>query len=120
MHEQRLYEVWVLSMKTTLTALTIVATMFASSASAFDPDDLQKLKDTGNCEECALSGANLGMDADLEGANLFKAFLVDAYLTDARLLSANLESANLRGAAMRGVILCNTTMPDGSVIYSGC
>ena len=32
-------------MKLTLTALTVAATMFASSASAFDPDDLQKLKD---------------------------------------------------------------------------
>lgn len=135
MYEQQLQEVWVLSMKRILTALTVAATMFASSASAFDPDDLQKLKDTGECMGCDLSGANLGMDANLEGANLaradleganlfkanlFKAFLVDADLTDARLLSANLEDASLRGAAMRGVILCNTIMPDGSVIYSGC
>ena len=30
-------------MKQILTALTIAATMFASSASAYDPDDLQKL-----------------------------------------------------------------------------
>ena len=33
-------------MKLTLTALTVAATMFASSASAFDPDDLQKSEDT--------------------------------------------------------------------------
>ena len=38
--------------------------MFASSASAFDPDDLQKLKDTGNCEECDLRDAYLA-SADL-------------------------------------------------------
>ena len=49
-------------MKLTLTALTIVATMFASSAYAFDPDDLRKLKDTGDCSECDLS------NADLEGS----------------------------------------------------
>ncbi len=68
--------------------------MFANSASAFDPDDLQKLKDTGNCEECDLRGANL----------------TGAYLRDAKL----------NYAIMNGAILCNTTMPDGSVIYSGC
>ena len=81
-------------MKLTLTALTIAATIFASSASAFDPDDLQKLKDTNECNSCNLNGANL---------------------RDANLSNANLESANLEGA-----ILCNTDMPDGSVIYSGC
>ena len=81
-------------MKRTVTALTLAATMFASSASAFDPADLQKLKDTKGCGMCDLEGANL------EGADL--------------------EGANLEGAKMKGAILCNTTMPDGSVIYSGC
>ena len=51
-------------MKATLTALTVAATMFASSASAFEPADLQKLKDTGNCEECDLRDAYLA-SADL-------------------------------------------------------
>ena len=41
-------------MKLTLTILTVAATLFASSASAFDSDDLQKLKDTHNCAECNL------------------------------------------------------------------
>ena len=76
-------------MKQTLTALTVAATMFASSASAFDPDDLQKLKDSNECAECNLYGANL-------------------------------RNANLNSATMKGAILCNTIMPDGSVIYSGC
>ena len=86
-------------MKRTLTALTLAATMFVSSASAFDPDDLQKLKDTGDCVACDLRDANLG------GANLG-----GAYLEGAKLIFTN----------MNGAILCNTTMPDGSVIYSGC
>ena len=43
--------------------------MFASSASAFDPADLQKLKDTGKCATCDLGGADLS-GANLEGANL--------------------------------------------------
>jgi len=36
------------------------------------------------------------------------------------LSNANLEGAVLNNVSMKGVILCNTTMPDGSVVYSGC
>jgi uncharacterized protein YjbI with pentapeptide repeats len=36
------------------------------------------------------------------------------------LEAAHLRGANLEGAKMKGAILCNTIMPDGSVIYSGC
>ena len=104
-----LQEVWVLSMKLTLTALTVAASLLANSASAFDPDDLQKLKDTGNCEECDLTSADL-RGADLEGASLRAAYLT----------GANLNYANMNYAIMNGATLCNTTMPDGSVIYSGC
>ena len=86
-------------MKLTLTSLIVAATMFASSASAFDPADLQKLKDTNECVKCDLA------DANLTGADLGR---------------ANLSGADLGGAYMNGAILCNTTMPDGSVIYSGC
>ena len=78
--------------------------MFASSASAFDPADLQKLMDRNECVKCDLSGANLAY-ADLNGANL---------------AGADLESARLGRFDLRGAILCNTIMPDGSVIYSGC
>jgi uncharacterized protein YjbI with pentapeptide repeats len=62
------------------TAITIAAILFASSASAFDPIDLEKLAETGNCVECDLSGADLSgadleqayiMRSDLSGANLF-------------------------------------------------
>ena len=154
MHEQWLYEVWGLKVKQKLTALTVAATMFASSASAFDPDDLQKLKDSNECAECNLEGAdlmgaildsadlysanlysaNLFM-ADLNGANLMGANLMGASLEGAKLLGANLDSADLRNAdlyganlrnanlnsaTMKGAILCNTIMPDGSVIDSGC
>ena len=57
-------------MKQTLTALTVVATMLASSASAFDPDDLRKLLDRNVCAQCDLRGADL-FGADLRGADLF-------------------------------------------------
>ena len=56
-------------MKVTLIALTVTATLFAGSASASDPDDLQEFKDTGNCVGCDLSGAALN-DANLEDAIL--------------------------------------------------
>ena len=121
-------------MKRTLTALTLAATMFASSASAFNPDDLQKLEDTGDCEFCDLRDANLNgailidanlsyavlYGADLSYANLFGANLANTELINANLGGANLEGAELRYANMNGAILCNTTVPDGSVIYSGC
>ena len=136
-------------MKRTLTALTVAATMFASSASAFEPDDLQKLKDTGNCERCDLMGADLSgaflysanlfmanlfmanlnganlegsslEGASLEGAELLGANLDSADLRNADLYGANLSGANLSGADMNGATLCNTIMPDNSVIYSGC
>ena len=111
-------------MKLTLKTLTVVATIFAGSAAAFDPDDLQKLKDTNECRICDLTNANLS-GANLFGANLFGTNLSDANLfganlSDSNLESANLENAYLEGAIMKGAILCNTTMPDGSVIYSGC
>ena len=94
-------------MKRTLTALTVAAALTASSASAFDPDDLQKLLHTNKCVECDLS--------DLSETNLW-----GANLDGADLSGADLSGADLYGAKLKGAILCNTTVPDGSVIYSGC
>ena len=64
-----------------------------------DPANLQQLKNTNECVDCNLKGASL----------------IGANLEDASLVLANLEDACLDGTK-----LCNTTMPDGSVIYSGC
>mgnify|MGYP000692773318 CR=1 FL=1 len=87
-----------------LTVLIAFLMMIGSQVSAVDPDDKQKLEDTKQCAQCNLEAA------DLRGANLF----------GADLGGANLRDANLDFAYMNGAILCNTTMPDGSVIYSGC
>ena len=111
----------------------------SSQANAFDPAHLQKLKDTNECIACDLGAANLrGADlseaylayanlgaadlrgADLRGADLDRANLGGADLNGANLAYATLQSAKLRGANLTGAILCNTTMPDGSVTYSGC
>ena len=117
-----------------LATITVAVTLVASSASAFDPEHLKKLKDTGGCINCELSDAYLvsadlsdayllGADlsgADLSGAKLGGAKLIGANLTKAELSGANLTGANLNYAIMKSAIFCNTTMPDGSVIYSGC
>lgn len=65
--------------------------------------------DDGDCVQCDLSGANLS------GALLFGADLEGANLSGADLTGANLTHADLRDARF-----CNTVMPDGTVIYSGC
>jgi hypothetical protein len=94
-----------LAMKRKL-VLAVIAFGFACAGPtlAFDADHLAKVKVRENCIGCDLSGA------DLSDANLY-----DANLTD-----ANLYGADLSGAKMRGAILCNTTVSDGSLIYSGC
>lgn len=110
-------------MKLTLTALTVAATMFASSASAADHADLQKLKDTGNCASCDLKDDDL-RDAGVLMDHLWEADQESAGLSGANLTNANLGGslygANLNFARMQGTILYNTTMLDSSVIYSGC
>ena len=74
--------------------------------------------------DATLGGANL-IGAVLSNANLSGAILREAKLFRADLTNADLSGAVLRGAdltraLMNGAILCNTIMPDGSVIYSGC
>ena len=77
---------------------------FSGQVGAYDEKDVEKLKATGNCQKCDLSEANL------EGANLEGADLGGANLTGAKLEGANLEGAKL----------CRTTMPDGTMVNSGC
>ena len=69
---------------------------------------------TGDCLICVLNNADL-RHTDLAYANLKRADLKGADLSIAKL-----SGADLSYAIMNGAILCNTTMPDGSVIYSGC
>ena len=90
-----------------------------SQVSAFDINDLGRLEDTNNCVWCDLSSADLSA-ADLSGADLSAADLSGANLSRADLSGAHLGAAILEGANLKGAILCNTIMPDGSVIYSGC
>jgi uncharacterized protein YjbI with pentapeptide repeats len=97
-------------MKRILAAITVAATLIASSASAFDPVHFKRLKETGVC----------WIDCNLRGADLSGAFLSNAYLNRSDLSNAYLYGSMLSNAYLKGVILCNTTMPDGSVLYTGC
>ena len=73
-------------MSKNLTILLAFLMTFGSQVNAFDPADLRKLKDTGDCSKCDLS------NADLEGS----------FLLSADLWEANLEGANLKGAILIG------------------
>jgi hypothetical protein len=65
-------------------------------------------------------GAQLSR-TNFRGAGLSGADLQGADLGGACLVGANLEGAKLGPSVdLRGAILCNTTMPDGSVNDSGC
>jgi len=117
MYEQRLQEVRVLSMKRTLTALTVAATMSASSASAYDPEDLQKLLTTGDCISCDLSDLYFENFIALElinirEANLYEANLSGADLADQDLSGIFLQRANLAGADLSSTILTGANLSD--------
>lgn len=119
-------------MKQILATITIAVTLAASNASAFDPADLKKLKEQfaiKECMGCDLSKANLTAtnlyganlrEANLYGANLRAAGLSEADLRGANLTNADLTRAILHGTHLIGAILCNTIMPDESVIYKDC
>ena len=75
---------------------------------AYDEDDLEKLKSTGDCSGCDLS------EVFLQGADLTEANLSDADLNGAILFAADLSGANLTD-----VNLCRTQTPWGED-NSGC
>ena len=77
-------------------------------AGAYDEDDLEKLKATGDCSGCNLSKANL------TGANLYGADLKGSNLTN-----ANLTNAIMKDAHIPGIIFCRTQTPWGED-NSGC
>lgn len=67
------------------------------------------LKETGNCPQCDLSGANLSR-FDLSGANLAGVNLSRSKLALANLSDANLQGADLRETNFSGADLGNTDM----------
>ena len=97
---------------------------FSGQVGAFSEEDLKKLKATGNCVKCDLSGADLTganlTGAKLEGANLAFYGCSGCNLEKADLTGANLTAANLAGVDLADAIFCKTTMSDGVVDNATC
>jgi uncharacterized protein YjbI with pentapeptide repeats len=85
-------------------AIFFVITLWVSSASAFDPAHVERLRNTGICAKCDLSDFKFPDKANLRGADLSGANLRGANLVDASLSGANLTGANLSGSSLEGVI----------------
>lgn len=104
-----------------ITVLITFVVVVVGTASAFNEADFQKLKTTGRCVDCDLSGVllihwNLA-GADLSGANLSGANLTDAYLAGANLSGTNLSNAILAGASLAHANLARTNLPGASLFF---
>lgn len=84
------------------------------SSYAFSPSDLQKLKTTGSCEKCDLSGANLA-NINLNKANLNGANLSGANLTNAKIIDSDLRSVNWSGATIQNTNVYGTQIAISSL-----
>jgi uncharacterized protein YjbI with pentapeptide repeats len=75
-----------------LAILTLAAPLvFSSAVQAGNPQQIQRLLQTGECIKCNLSGA------DLTGAHLIGSDLRGANLKGANLSRANIEGADFTG-----------------------
>ncbi len=108
-----------LALVVTVACLTGLAIQGVSAASH---DDLVKLRETGDCPGCDLSGYVFHQNeslqdlsgADLSGADLTNANLGSVDLTDADLRNADLDGAHLSGT-MEGADLRGACGPGGMV-----
>jgi uncharacterized protein YjbI with pentapeptide repeats len=89
---------------TVVTLCTVLG--MVQTARGADPRDVQRLKQTGECERCNLVGA------DLRNANLRDAKLKDANLEAANLSGANLQNTNFKRANLRAVNFRNAIIQD--------
>ncbi|MDE0698944.1 MAG: pentapeptide repeat-containing protein [Boseongicola sp.] len=128
----------------------LVLALIPTGLAAWDESAVAQLKDTGRCEGCDLTKADLRWAAvyaaelggapnlvngvldgsDLSGANLYGANLEGTSLRDANLTGADLSwsvmfgtdltGADLTGAKLTGIVFCGTIMPDGSKNDAQC
>lgn len=97
--------------------ITVLALFLVSAtAHAEDQNDVARLKQTGHCPGCDLSGAYLRVariaNADLSGADLSGADLISADMSGANLTRANLSGANLVRASLVGARLDGARFTD--------
>ena len=92
-------------MKQVLLCVALGMSLVPGSSIAWEAEALRQVKDSGRCEGCDLSGADLRWaavyGAELGGApNLMYGMLDGANLAGANLYGANLESVSLKGASL--------------------
>lgn len=101
-------------------SILVTSLLTATAAHAESPDDMRRLLQTNECQNCDLSEADLSAldlrEANLQGANLSGANLLDAQLTRADLRGADLSyafllSTKLTGANLQGADLSNSVSP---------
>lgn len=97
------------SISLAILALVACIGLASGNLSAYNDEDLQKLKATGSCARCDLSGAVL-IHWNLSGADLSRADLTGANLTDAYLAGANLSGASLSNAILISVSLAGANL----------
>jgi uncharacterized protein YjbI with pentapeptide repeats len=106
----------------TIMVLTVAVGLAYGTACAFNQADFQKLKTTGNCAECDLSGVLLIhwklAGADLSGTDLSGANLTDAWLAGANLSGANLSNAILTGTSLAGANLQGTRLSGANLLFT--
>lgn len=96
--------------------IMLFVAMVPLPVSGWEQDALSRLKDTGRCEGCDLSGADLRWSA-VYGAELGGAAnLVDGKLDGANLRGANLYGGNVDGASFRGADLSGVNLSWASLI----
>ena len=89
-------------------AIFCVIAIWVGSAGAFDPAHVERLRNTGGCETCDLSGFKFPVKAYLESAKLERADLSGAKLSGTNLGIANLSGANISLADLIGANLTGT------------
>lgn len=108
----------------TLTCVTALSGSFALAVGplpvqAANPQDIQRLIQTGECSGCDLSDANLEgvhvLGADLRGANLQGADLTEANFEGADLTGANLKDANLTAAYLTNATLDRADLTNANL-----
>lgn len=120
-------------MKLQILATVVLAQLcLIAPAKAYLPQDLEQLKQTGDCPRCDLSGAPLNelnnqlnlaganlRDANLNRANMSQVNLEGADLSGANLEIADLSGAILTGASLTGVNFKSANLQDANLTRAG-
>ncbi len=110
-----------------IASVGLATTVIAAPAQAANDQDVAQLLETGMCQSCDLSNANLTgahligvdlRDADLTGATLSYANLEGADLTGATLVDTDLSGAFLTNALLDDTLISNVDLSDSTLIYT--